>query len=302
MSVPLRIATRSSPLAMTQARWVARQLQQIDSSVQVELVTVQTQGDIDRSAPVTGKGVFIDALRDAVAEGRADLAVHSMKDVPVAVPDTLTLSTFGPRADARDAFVVPETSSTRTLIDLPPGGVIGTSSIRRGALLRSLLREIEIKPLRGNVDTRLRRLDEGQCDALLLACAGLDRLGLGHRIAQRIDPDVLVPAPSQGALGVEFVARRQALGDLIRQGVQADVERCVAAERELTRRLGADCAMPLGAHCVRDGAALRMTAVAADAEGARTLRVELADHDPLVLGGEVADRLDALGARALLAS
>jgi len=300
MSTTLRIATRRSPLAMVQSRAVARTLSEHDSSLETRLVPIQTRGDIDKSAPVTGKGVFIDALREAVAEGRADLAVHSMKDVPAAVPQPLELTTFGPRADVRDALIVREGASARTLLELPAGAAVGTSSIRRTALLATLVRGLEIVPLRGNVDTRLKRLEEGDCDALLLACAGLDRLGLGERIAQRIEASMLVPAPGQGALAVEFSAANGGVRERVLHGVQPDVESCVVAERELTRRLGADCAVPLGAHCVRDGGGLRLTAVVAEVASTRLLRVELAGEDPVTLGAAVADRLDALGAQDLL--
>ena len=300
----IRIATRRSPLAMVQTRSVAEALCKRDPSLKVELVPVQTQGDIDKTAPVTGpitgKGVFIDALRDAITQGRAELAVHSMKDVPATAPDSLALQTFGRRADVRDALIVRDDLPGRSLVDLPPDTVVGTSSIRRRALLATLVNNIATMPLRGNVDTRLRRLDEGVCDALLLASAGLDRLGLSERIAQRIDPDVLVPAPGQGALAVEFNARDDELKERLRRGIDEDVENCVRAERELTRRLGADCAVPLGAHGVRENGKLRMTAVVAAPDGSRLLRVELTGDDPIELGGQVANRLERLGAHELL--
>lgn len=304
MPTTIRIATRRSPLAMVQTRSVAEALCKHDPSLKVELVPVQTQGDIDKTAPVTGpitgKGVFIDALRDAIMQGRAELAVHSMKDVPATAPDSLALQTFGRRADVRDALVVREGAQGRSLVDLPPDTVVGTSSIRRRALLATLVKGIATMPLRGNVDTRLRRLDEGVCDALLLASAGLDRLGLSERIAQRIDPDVLVPAPGQGALAVEFNARDDELKERLLGGVHGDVEDCVRAERELTRRLGADCAVPVGAHSVRESGKLHMTAVVAATDGSRLLRVELTGDDPIELGGQAANRLERLGAHELL--
>ena len=300
MPTTIRIATRRSRLAMVQTRSVAEALREHDPFLVVELVPVQTQGDINKSTPITGKGVFIDALRETIAAGHADLAVHSMKDVPAEVPESLALTTFGPRADARDALVVRDESTGRTLGDLPAGTVVGTSSLRRTALLATLVRGLSTVPLRGNVDTRLRRLEEGACDALLLASAGLDRLGFGARIAQRIDPDVLVPAPAQGALAVEFDAGNDDLRSRLGLGVHDDVEACVGAERELTRRLSADCAVPLGAHCVRDAQAFHMTAVVADTEGTRLVRVELSGDDPIALGGDTAARLERLGAQELL--
>ena len=304
----LRIATRRSPLALIQANFVAAKLRESDPTLEVELLEVATRGDIDQSASLVrsgdqdgqpGKGVFIDSLRDALLDGRADLAAHSMKDVPLATADGLALTTFGPRADPRDALVPSPGSSIRDLYDLAPGAKVATVSIRRRALLKSVLRDVEVVPVRGNVGTRLKRLDEGRCDALLLAAAGLDRLGLDGRIAQRLATDTFVPAPGQGALAVEYPATRSDVRDRIGRAVDPLAERCVVAEREVARVIGADCALPLGVHCVAD-AKLRLTAFAADDDAARVLRVSLAGDDPLALGGEVARRLDALGARELL--
>lgn len=306
---PLRIATRRSPLALVQANLVARRLREIEPSLTIELLEVATRGDIDQTASLVetagrdgqpGKGVFIDSLRDALVDDRAELAAHSMKDVPVAVPDGLALTTFGPRADVRDALVVGPLSRVRDLLDLPPGARVATVSIRRQALLKGLRRDLEITPVRGNVGTRLRRLEEGRSDALLLACAGLERLGLGARITQRLDPEAFVPAPGQGAIAVEFLAARSDVRELVARATDRTVENCVAAERQLARAIGADCAMPLGAHCVAVGSTLRMTAVAADADATRTLRVTLDGDRPVALGDEVAGRLEALGARSLL--
>lgn len=304
---PLRIATRRSPLALIQANFVAATLRQNDPALRVELVEVATRGDIDQSASLVrsaargepGKGVFIDSLRDALLDGRADIAAHSMKDVPVAIAGDLALTTFGPRADPRDALVARPGARIRDLHDLAPGAKVATVSVRRRALLKSVLRDIEVAPVRGNVGTRLRRLDEGRYDALLLASAGLDRLGLDARIAQRLDPDTFVPAPGQGALAVEYPAARSDVRDLLAQAVDADVQRSVCAEREVARVIGADCALPLGAHCVVDST-LRLTAFAADDDATHVLRVSLTGDDPVALGGEVAARLDALGARELL--
>ncbi|MCE2460695.1 MAG: hydroxymethylbilane synthase [Pseudomonadales bacterium] len=298
----LRIATRRSPLALVQANFVAARLRETDPTLQVELVEVATRGDVDQSASLVrsaggdgepGKGVFIDSLRDALLDGRADIAAHSMKDVPVATADGLALTTFGPRADPRDALVARPGSRIRDLYDLAPGAKVATVSIRRRALLKSLLRDVEVAPVRGNVGTRLGRLDEGRYDALLLAAAGLDRLGLDARIAQRFDPDTFVPAPGQGALAVEYRAAGSEVRELVAREVDADVQRCVVAEREVARAIGADCALPLGAYCVAGGT-LRLTAFAADDDATR------AGDDPMALGGEVAARLDSLGARELL--
>lgn len=300
----VRIATRRSRLAVAQADAVARQLRRMDARLGTERVEITTRGDESAAAgdqPVQGKGSFIEALERALLDGRADIAVHSMKDVPAALPEHFALATFGARADVRDALVT--RAGGAALGDLPAGARLGTSSTRRGALLAMLDRGLEVVPLRGNVDTRLRRLDAGDFDALLLACAGLDRLGLHSRIDQRIDVDALAPAPGQGAIAVEHRAERRDLGRLIAHGTNDVVQRCVAAERRLTLRLGADCAMPLGAVCTpvdAAGATLRLIAALADAAGERLLRVEVGGADPLALGDEAARRLEVLGAAGLL--
>ena len=296
----VRIATRRSRLALAQADEVARRLREIQPSLDTERVEITTRGDASAATdqPVQGKGAFIEALEQALLDDRADIAVHSMKDVPALLREDFALAAFGERADTRDALVAPKPCAS--LSELPAGARIGTSSLRRRALLKSLDRVLDIAPLRGNVDTRLRRLDSGGFDALVLACAGMDRLGLAHRIAQRIAADVLVPAPGQGAIAVEYAAHRADLRRLIRQGAVETVERCVAAERRLTWRLGADCATPLGALCVQQGARLELSAALADPAGDRLLRIRCDGADPLALGDEAARRLDAMGAAKLL--
>ncbi len=290
---------------------MAARLREIDPGVSVELVEITTRGDRQQSAPSpaapVGKGAFIEALEEAMLDGTADLAVHSMKDVPGSVPEAFTVTSFGPRGDVRDALLTPPVAAPGGVGALPPGARVGTSSGRRRALLAALRRDFDVAPVRGNVDTRLRRLDDGDFDALILACAGLDRLGLGARISQRIAASVLVPAPGQGALAVEFPVQRADLGKLLAAGAEPAVERCVVAERQVSRRLGADCAMPLGAYC-RDqrqdphGGELRLTVVVADAGGERLLRVDLAGSDPLALGDAAAARLGKLGVGELLAN
>ena len=292
----IRIATRRSRLALAQAAFVASRLEA--DGAEVELLGVTSAGDRDRSPSLAGgKNSFVGALEDALADGRADIAVHSMKDVAANVPERFALHTFGPRADVRDAL-----AGGPSLAALPPGARVGTASVRRRALLLALRRDLAVEPVRGNVDTRLKRLEAGGYDALLLACAGLDRLGLGDRIGQRLDPQIVVPAPGQGALAVEFLAERDDLSDLMQSAVDNEVEPCVAAERHLTRRLGADCAMPFGAHCVRSDGRLRLTAVVAATDGSRVLRIELLGDDATALADEAAERLASLGVRDLLPS
>lgn len=296
----LRIATRRSRLALAQADAVAFRLCEIVPGLETERVEITTRGDLSSAAdqPVSSKGAFIKALEAALLDDRADIAVHSMKDMPAALDEHFALGTFGQRADVRDALVAPGAGAT--LGALASGARLGTSSLRRRAMLTALDRTLDVAPVRGNVDTRLARLDAGDFDAVVLACAGLMRLGLEARIGQRIDPQALVPAPGQGAIAVEHLADRTELGQLFRQGMVESVERCVAAERRLTQRLGADCAMPLGATCVQEGAALRLWAAVADPNGQRLLRVQCAGADPLALGDEAATKLEALGVVDLL--
>lgn len=299
---PIRIATRRSPLALAQARTVADRLRLAEPKRPVELIEVTTRGDEDLAASLSasgGKGAFVEGLEGALFADLADVAVHSMKDVPADVAEPFRLTTFGPRADVRDALVA--RADVRAISDLPRGATVGTASPRRCAMLKSLCRDLNVVPVRGNVGTRLRRLDDGDdFDALLLAGAGLQRLGLGYRINQLFDPAVLVPAPGQGALAVQYLHERHGELASLSQGVEQDVERCVGAERQLTLRLGADCGLPLGAYCVADGTTLRLVVAAADLEGKRVLRVELYGDQPDALGDAAAGRLEALGVRELV--
>ena len=297
----IRIATRRSKLALAQANAVAQALAEGQPEVTTELVPVTTTGDRQQSAdaPPTSKADFVDALEAALAGGEAHLAVHSAKDVPVQLADAFPVSTFGQRADARDALVLRGPGGLHTL---PAGATVGTSSLRRRALLRAHNHALATAPLRGNVDTRLKRLDAGDFDALLLACAGLDRLGLAGRISQRIDPAVMVPAPGQGAIAVQWAAAREEITALVMPHVIGSVEQAVAAERTLAQRLGADCAMPLGVYCHqrKDGAS-RLLAATANTDGSRCLRLELVGSDPEALVKDAAARLQALGVDDLLA-
>lgn len=297
----IRIATRRSQLAIAQANAVAERLRTLEPGLRTELLEVTTQGDraSAENAPLTSKGAFVEALEDALSSSRADIAVHSMKDVPGSVPDRFALVAFGERADARDALLTRQQNGPGNLGRLPPGARVGTSSLRRRTQLLASHPLLEVAPLRGNVDTRLRRLDAGDVDALLLACAGLDRLGLGQRIDQRLGVDVLVPAPGQGALAVEYSAEREDLDELLGRAADEPSQQAVAAERLLARQLGADCATPLGVHCQPTESAWRLVAVLADASR-QVLRVELAGAEPLALAEAAAERLLALGAAELL--
>ncbi len=239
------IATRESRLALWQAEHVKALLEQ--QGHHVSLLGMTTQGDqiLDRSlSKVGGKGLFVKELETALVEGRADLAVHSLKDVPMELPEGFVLACVMQREDPRDAFV---SNRFAALADLPPGAVVGTSSLRRMVLLRSLRPDLVIEPLRGNLDTRLRKLDEQQFDAIVLAAAGLKRLGLAQRIRSIFEPEHMLPAAGQGALGIEIRSGRpdllQALAPLAHQTSWL----CVAAERAVSRALGGSCSMPLAA-------------------------------------------------------
>lgn len=260
MPLPDRIviATRESPLALWQAHHVRDWLLAQYPGLTVELLGMTTQGD--RILDVTlnkigGKGLFVKELEQALAEGRADLAVHSMKDVPMVLPEGFALAAIGQREDPRDAFV---SNHYASLAELPAGSVVGTSSLRREAQLRARYPELVVKPLRGNVGTRLAKLDAGDYDAILLAAAGLKRLGLGERIRDEMHFDDSLPAPGQGALGLEIRVDRADLAELLAPFNDAATAACVTAERALSRRLGGSCQIPLAAFAEDDDGFLRL--------------------------------------------
>ena len=286
------IATRESRLALWQAQHVQALLQERGHTV--SLLGLTTTGDqiLDRTlGKVGGKGLFVKELELALEEGRADIAVHSLKDVPMDLPEGFVLACVLEREDPRDALVSPRFES---LDALPQGAVVGTSSLRRMALLRALRPDLRIEPLRGNLDTRLRKLDEGQYDAIVLAAAGLKRLGLESRIRVAFDADTMLPAAGQGALGIEVRADRrdliELLGPLAHQGDWLST----AAERAVSRAMGGSCSMPLAAHArwQADGA-LRIDAAWGDPEG----KVPLVKVHALASVGDFA-QADALGEHA----
>jgi hydroxymethylbilane synthase len=259
------IATRESRLALWQAEHVQALLQARGHTV--TLLGMTTQGDqiLDRSlSKVGGKGLFVKELEQALQEGRADIAVHSLKDVPMDLPEGFDLACVMEREDPRDAWV---SSQYATLADLPPGAVVGTSSLRRTVLLRALRPDLKIEPLRGNLDTRLRKLDEGQYAGIVLAAAGLKRLNLSARIRHIFDEAEMLPAAGQGALGIEICADRQDLRDALAPLVDAATWLRVAAERAVSRAMGGSCSMPLAAHATLDAGVLTLQAAWGDPEG-----------------------------------
>ena len=300
-SLPIVIATRESRLALWQAEHVKALLQA--RGHQVTLLGMTTKGDqiLDRTlSKVGGKGLFVKELEVALEEGRAHIAVHSLKDVPMDMPEGFSLACVMEREDPRDAFVSPR---YQHLAELPQGAVVGTSSLRRQVLLQALRPDLKIEPLRGNLDTRLRKLDEGQYDAIVLAAAGLKRLGMQARIRAIFEPDTMLPAAGQGALGIEIRTDRQDLADALAPLAHMPTWLRVAAERAVSRGMGGSCSVPLAAHAVLDGDVMQLHAARGDPEGiAPLVRVQ---HTATVtslaqaeaLGAEVAARLQAGGAQ-----
>lgn len=300
-TAPFVIATRESRLAMWQAEHVQALLEAGGHSIR--LLGMTTKGDqiLDRTlSKVGGKGLFVKELELALEEGRADLAVHSLKDVPMELPEGFELACVMEREDPRDAFVSPQYAS---LAELPRGSVVGTSSLRRQALLRALRPDLKIEPLRGNLDTRLRKLDEGQYAGIVLAAAGLKRLGLASRIRHIFEPEEMLPSAGQGALGIEIRAGRTDLGQALAPLAHQQTWLTVTAERAVSRAMGGSCSVPLAAHGRWSGNTLRLEAAWGDVAGKLPLiRVhqessditDLASAD--ALGVAVAERLKAAGA------
>jgi len=296
----LVIATRESPLALWQAEFVKAALEAAHPGLAVELLGMRTAGDRWLSTPLSevgGKGLFIKELEQALLDGRADLAVHSMKDVPAHLGPEFALPVIAFRDDVRDALV---TRGGEGFAALPRGARVGSASLRRQAQLRARRPDLQVSPVRGNVGTRLGKLDAGEFDALVLASAGLRRLGLEARIAERFSEVDSVPAAGQGALGIECLAAADRVRQLIEVLNDATVSRCVRAERAVSAGLGADCSAPLGAHAVLRGDVLELTAVLGSVDGRQILRASAAGSDPAGVGAEVVEHLRAQGAEAIL--
>lgn len=269
------IATRESRLALWQAEHVKSLLEGLGCTV--KLLGMTTQGDqiLDRSlSKVGGKGLFVKELEVALQEGHADIAVHSLKDVPMDMPEGFELACVMEREDPRDAWVSPQYAR---LEDLPQGAVVGTSSLRRTVLLRALRPDLKIEPLRGNLDTRLRKLDEGMYAGIVLAAAGLKRLGLSERIRHIFETTEMLPAAGQGALGIEIRSDRPDLRALLAPLADSVSWQRVAAERAVSRAMGGSCSMPLAAHATIEAGVLKLQAAWGDPEGAATLVTAAAD-------------------------
>ena len=298
----VRIATRKSALALWQAEHIKQALQTAHPGLDVELVGYTTSGDRWLSAPLSevgGKGLFVKELEQAMLEGAADFAVHSMKDVPVALPDSFVLGAIGYRADVRDVLVSP---TAATLASLPESARVGSASLRRAAQLKHLRPDLRVEPIRGNVNTRLNKLDAGDYDALVLASAGLERLGLNDRVAEYLDIEVSLPAAGQGALGVECCAERADLIALLEPLNNPEIARCVTAERAVSRGLGADCSLPVAAYAVQGDAGVFVRARVGSPDGVTLLHAEATAADPEDAGLQAAEALRGQGATELLES
>ena len=301
-STPLRIATRQSALALWQARHVEARLRMAHPGLAIELIPLSTRGDLilDRPlAEIGGKGLFLKELEVAMLDGRADIAVHSLKDVPMELDAGFALGAVLERADAADAFV---SNQFERIDQLPQRARVGTSSLRRQAQLRALRPDLTVLDLRGNVGTRLNKLDAGDYDAIILACAGLDRLGEASRIRSRLEPPKWLPAAAQGAIAIEYRDGDARVAALLAPLDDADTTRCVTAERALTRHLQGSCQVPIAAYCIDIERGLHLAGLVGDASSGRLLRAEAsgAAEAPDTLGREVAELLLAQGAGELL--
>lgn len=298
----IRIATRQSPLALWQAHYVRDRLLAFHPNLTVELVTMVTRGDIILDTPlakVGGKGLFVKELEIAMLEGRADIAVHSMKDVPVAFPEGLGLVTICEREDPRDAFV---SNHFNSLDDLPAGSIVGTSSLRRQCQLRARRPDLVITDLRGNVGTRLSKLDNGQYDAIILAAAGLKRLKLEQRIRNFMTPEESLPAVGQGAVGIECRLNDQTTRELLAPLNDAATETRVIAERAMNARLEGGCQVPIGSYAELEGDELWLRALVGAPDGSKMIRGERRGlaSDAEKMGIALAEELLSQGADEIL--
>lgn len=304
MSDLLRIATRESPLALWQAEYVKAELERLHPNLQVELLGMTTRGDQVLDSPLAkigGKGLFVKELEVAILEGRADIAVHSMKDVPMAFPEGLHLPVICEREDPCDAFV---SNHYADLSALPQGARLGTSSLRRQCQLQALRPDLQVISLRGNVNTRLRKLDDGEYDAIILAAAGLKRLGMHERIRSRISPEQCLPAVGQGAIGIECRQGDTRVEALLAPMNDPATSARVRAERAMNTRLEGGCQVPIAGFAELDGEQLQMRALVGAVDGSQLLRAEgsaRADQAE-ALGEQLAESLLAQGAGDILAA
>jgi hydroxymethylbilane synthase len=306
MSRSLVIGSRGSKLALWQAEQAKARLLALHPEVEIRIEIIKTTGDVktDPLSVIGGKGVFTKELEDALLDGRIDLAVHSLKDLPTVLPDRLTISAICLRDDPRDALIMRDDLKGRSgsILNLPENAVVGTSSQRRVAQLKSLRADVVVKDVRGNVDTRLRKLDEGQYDALILASAGLLRLELDHRIDAVISTEEMVPAVGQGAIAIETRADDRFVIETTGELDHRETRLCCLAERAFLRSLGGGCQFPIAAHAIIEDEELKLDGLVATPDGAKILRDRLSgpqDHMDEI-GSSLAAQLIARGANSLL--
>ncbi|MHB1676175.1 MAG: hydroxymethylbilane synthase [Sulfuriferula sp.] len=300
----LVIASRESALALWQSEHIAARLKQLYPAITIRILGMTTQGDriLDTAlSKIGGKGLFVKELETAMLEGRADIAVHSIKDVPMNLPDEFTLAAIGEREDPRDALV---SNRFDSLDALPAGTRVGTSSLRRECQLRARFPHLLIEPLRGNVQTRLRKLDEGHYGAIILAAAGLKRLGLQARIRQELTPEQSLPAVGQGALGIECLTHRTDLIELLAPLNHADSAACIRAERSMSRSLGGSCQVPLGGYAQIVGDTISLRGFVAEIDGSRIISGQVSGSRDQAenLGADLGAQLIAQGADKILAT
>jgi hydroxymethylbilane synthase len=304
MSRPLVIGSRGSKLALWQAEQARERLRLLNPQIDVHIEIIKTTGDVknDPLSVIGGKGVFTKELEDALLDGRIDIAVHSLKDLPTILPDGLSIAAICEREDARDALVLRAGAENGSLLHLPSGAVVGTSSPRRLAQLKALRSDVVVKDLRGNVDTRIRKLDEGQYEAVILASAGLVRLGLQERISARIAISEMLPAVGQGAIAIETRSDNELAVQSASRLDHRETRIACLAERAFLRGLGGGCQLPIAAHAVLDGDIFQLDGLVARPDGSEILRGSSsgpAEH-PEALGSQLASQLIERGARALL--
>jgi hydroxymethylbilane synthase len=314
MSAALTIGSRGSKLALWQAEWVRARLCAAHPGLEVRVEIIKTSGDVRRDVPlsaIAGQGAFTKEIEQALLAGRVDIAVHSLKDLPTILPEALALAAVTEREDVRDALVLRADIAARlppgaapSVGNLPDGARVGTSSTRRGAQLKNRRPDLVVADIRGNVDTRLRQLDAGEYDALVLAAAGLRRLGLALRISAAIPVDEMLPAVGQGALGVETRSNDAETNLLVSKLNHPATRAACLAERALLRSLGGGCQLPIAAHATLDGHLLRLEALAAEPSGARIVRDSLTGEisEAETLGERLAESLKSMGALSLLAN
>jgi hydroxymethylbilane synthase len=298
------IASRESLLAMWQAKHIQKRLSGLYPQTEISILGMTTRGDqiLDQSlSKIGGKGLFIKELEQALEDGRADIAVHSMKDMPMNVPDGFALAAITEREDPRDAFV---SNRYRSLNELPEGSIVGTSSLRRESQLRAQFPHLKVEPLRGNVQTRLRKLDEGQYAAIILAAAGLKRLELSDRITALLSPEQSLPAVGQGALGIECRSDRTDLIQLMQPLHHQETAFCVEAERAMSRVLGGSCQVPLGAFAEITSGTLQLRGFVAQPDGKRIVSDVLKGEPSagIAMGQQLAEKLIKQGADEILAT